>query len=78
MITQLLLMRAEEQTAATDWMQTLLLAEAETGSSEITFKWLTESLLCSMKTSETESFRILPKDHVLQPHQKQSEDDQYL
>lgn len=71
-------MRAEEQTTAIDWMQTLLLAEAETESSEITFKWLMESLLCSTKTSETESFRILPKDHGLQPHQKQSEDDQYL
>lgn len=71
-------MRAEEQTAAIDWMKTLLLAEAETGSSKIAFKWLMESLLCNMKTPETESLRILPKDHGLQPHRKQSKDDQYL
>lgn len=45
MIARLLLMSTEEQTAARHWLKMLLLPEADTGSSEIKFKQLMESLL---------------------------------
>lgn len=72
-------MRAEEQTAARYWMKMLLLPDAE--AKEL---WQPvqaahgEFSLCSMKTSELESFSMLPEGHGLQPYLKHVRDHQYL